>query len=69
MKKIEGRYPYTYCADFIRSVGPQYGISPALSRADASHLKSEIARAIGMDEHEFASKIADAYMKREGITE
>lgn len=68
MTFVEGRYPYTYCADFIRSVGPHDGISPALSRADASHLIGEIAIALEMDKHELASKIADLYINREGIT-
>lgn len=72
---IPGRYPYTYCADFIRSIGIEADReiagtgfkSPALSRADASAIKTELAKAIGMDEHEFACKVADAYMEREGI--
>jgi len=58
------RYPYTHAADFVRSIGPHAGISPLLSRSDASRLRSEIAKAIGMDDAELASKLADAHIAR-----
>lgn len=63
------RFPFTYCADFIRSVGPHDGLSPVLSRANAAVIKAELALAIGMDETEFAQRVARYYMAREGIVE
>lgn len=62
------RYPYTYCADFIRKHGPHDGLSPKLSRADAASLKAKIAEAIGMSEVDLANRLADAYLREEGVS-
>jgi len=54
------RYPYTECADAIRRASMDFGQStPNISRAQAAAIKTFIARAIGMDEEELASNIAD----------
>ena len=59
------RYPYTYCADFIRMLaGYNDQGSTKLSRSDAAHIKAEIAKAIGMDERELACKVADYAKQR-----
>lgn len=54
------RYPYTIACDALREIPERVnGISPAISRSDASRIRSFIAEAIGMDDHELARKIAD----------
>lgn len=52
---IPGRYPYTYAADYMRQSGQ-------LSRADASTLRKQIARALGMPDHDLAVKLAERYL-------
>lgn len=58
------RYPYTYAADYIRSIAGHgdHG-STKLSRSDASQIRKAISVAIGMDDHLLAAKIADHYLK------
>jgi len=69
-KSEDGRYPYTYAADFIRmipekefveSLGISIGVK--LSRSDASQIRSKIAEIIGMNDRELAEKLADQYLK------
>lgn len=48
------RSPYTLSADFIRSfAGPG-----TLSRSEASQIRSAIAEVLGIDDTEFAQKLA-----------
>lgn len=55
----DSRYPFTYSADYIRSlVGYEN-----MSRSDAANIVSQIAEIIGMDETELKKKIADRYIK------
>jgi len=55
------RYPYTIACDAIRMVAADpHGVSGVkLSRADASAIRSFIAKCIDMDDEEFARRIAD----------
>lgn len=60
------RYPYTYCADYLRmEIGDDYG-KGLPSRAAMSRAKALIAEAIGMDEEELAKKVADKYIEKYG---
>lgn len=54
------RHPYTYAADFIRALGPINENGLVLSRADASQIRSGIAKAIGMNDEELAIKLSEA---------
>jgi len=59
MDKTDSRYPYTYSADYIRSlVG--YG---NMSRGDAAYIVGRIAEILGIDDKELKSKIADRYIQ------
>lgn len=58
------RYPYTHACDLIRCmVGVDENGSVSFSRSQASSLRSSIAEAIGMDDEEFARKLADYYLQ------
>jgi hypothetical protein len=64
------RYPYTYAADFLRSVAGYNAQGTNLSRSDASQIRSKIAEIIGMDDEELAKKLADYYLaNQEEMTE
>lgn len=55
----DSRYPYTYSADYIRSlVGYEN-----MSRSNASCIVNQIAEIIGLDETELKKKIADRYIQ------
>ena len=61
----DGRYPYTYAADYLRDFG---GCGPGglkLCRADASQIRQAVAKAIGMPDAELACKLADFYKANE----
>jgi hypothetical protein len=68
-KSEDTRYPYTYAADYIRSlagyIAPDYTSGTKLSRADAAKIKEKIAEIIGMSEQELAEKLADYYLEHE----
>lgn len=64
------RYPYTYAADYLRSVRliadeePVPGVvSPRLGRRDASAIRRAIADAIGMSDETLAIMLADRYLE------
>jgi hypothetical protein len=60
------RYPYTYCADYLRmEIGDDYG-KGLPSRAAMARAKALIAEAIGMNEEELASRVADKYIDKYG---
>jgi hypothetical protein len=59
------RYPYTYACDYIRVLGPVDCSGAVLSRADASQIRSGIAKALGIDDEELAEKLADAQLKND----
>lgn len=62
----DSRYPYTYACDFVRGLGPvQFGTGVVLSRSDVSKILKGISEAIGMDNHELACKLADAFLKQQ----
>lgn len=68
--KEDPRYPYTYAADYIRSLAGYNKDGTKISRSDASHIRSSIAKIIGWDDEALAMKIADHYTKNEeSITE
>lgn len=56
------RYPYTYACDYIRMFGGYSSAGVALSRSDASQIRTAIAKAIGMGDEELANKLADHYL-------
>ena len=55
------RHPYTHAADYIRSLAGYNSQGAKLSRSDASQIRSGIATAIGMDDHELAIKLSDYF--------
>lgn len=65
----DSRYPYTYSCDFIRAAGPVGRGGVVLSRSDASQIRQRIAKALGMDDHELACKLADAEIVYENCPE
>lgn len=46
-------------------LGPHRGISPVLSRSDASHLREGIAKALGMSDEELATRLSTYYRENE----
>ena len=70
MNKTDTRYPYTYSADFIRSIagmhynddGSMYGTK--LSRSDASQIVHAIGDALGIDHKTMSEKVADLAILR-----
>lgn len=66
----DNRYPYTYACDLMRSWAGYNENGTILSRADASQIRSQFAKILGMDDHELACKLADYYKANEAaITE
>jgi hypothetical protein len=63
------RYPYTYSCDYIRRFGPVGSGGVVLSRGDASQIRKGIAKALNMDDHELACKLADAQLEHESDDE
>lgn len=63
------RSHYTYSADMIRLTGPQTGDygSPAISRADASQIRSMIADALGIDDAVVSEAIAKVYKEEYNV--
>jgi hypothetical protein len=59
------RYPYTYAADYIRSIAGYNKEGTKLSRLDASQIRSVIAKVIGWNDELLASKLADYYKENE----
>jgi hypothetical protein len=61
------RYPHTYCADYLRmEVGDEYG-KGLISRGAAARIKALIAEAIGMDEEDLATAVAEKYIERYSV--
>lgn len=56
------RHPYTHSADFIREI-----VGPDVSRSEAGKLRQAIAKIIGMEDEQLASKISIAFMEKHGI--
>ncbi len=59
------RYPYTYACDLMRGWAGYDKGGTILSRSDASMIRSELAKVLGMDDHELACKLADYYKANE----
>ena len=55
------RHPYTHANDMIRHFGPRKGVSPVLSRSDASRIREAIANAVGVSDEEFAATLSNWY--------
>lgn len=65
LKESNGRFPYTYACDHIRSIAGYGREGTKLSRSDASAILSEIARVLGMPNHEeIAIKLAIVEMNK-----
>jgi hypothetical protein len=70
MMNADSRYPYTYAADFVRSLAGFGEHGTKLSRSDASRIRSGIALALGIADADVACKLADYYKAKEDeITE
>lgn len=52
------RNPYTYSADFVRSLGPVNKSGVVLSRADASQIVQGIAEVLGMTHEALSSMLS-----------
>lgn len=69
--QASGRYPYTYSADYMRSVAMDPFAGPfapcSLSRGSAARLLTVMAEVIGFDRDLAARKLADAYCAENGI--
>ena len=61
----DGRYPYTYACDYIRTASPYGDTGCILSRSDASQIRQLISLALDMDDKEVAEKLADTFLKYE----
>lgn len=62
--KNSSRYPYTYAADYIRGLaGMIPGHGTKLSRADAAHMQTKIAEALGIDREKLSIALADKYLQ------
>lgn len=61
----DARFPYTYSADYIRSLAGYGEGGTKISRADASQIRTGIAEVIGMDDAELACKLAEHFKKNE----
>lgn len=61
------RYPYTYACDYLRMLSGKQdnGISPRLSRAQASHIRKTISEVMGLDDEEVAKGLADKFLALE----
>lgn len=61
------RHPYTYSADFIRSLaGHNFGTKgTVLSRSAAASIRQGIATAIGMDDAELAKRLSVYFQAHE----
>lgn len=65
--KNEGRYPYTYAADYLRVKFQEIsGESFLMSRADASQLRSVFANTLGVSDVELACNLADKFITEYG---
>ena len=58
------RYPYTYAADYIRSLAGYNENGTKISRSDASMIIHDIAKLLQMDGEHLAMKIADAELAK-----
>lgn len=64
-KENDPRYPYTHAADMVRMIAGYDEHGTILSRSDASHIRSEIAKIIGMDDEKLACKLADHFLENQ----
>jgi len=58
------RYPYTYAADYIRSLAGYNENGTKISRSDASMIIHHIAMLMEMDKESLANTIADAELEK-----
>jgi hypothetical protein len=62
------RHPYTYAADYVRSLPQERGddgISCKLSRSDASQIISGIAEALSMERRLLAIQLSEYFQKHQ----
>jgi len=62
MNKTDSRYPYTYAADYLRTIVKNSDGS-ILSRAVMAHIQQVIANAMGIDEIEISNALADKFIE------
>lgn len=55
----DGRYPYTYAADYLRAINPE------ISRSDMSKIRHMIADVLGISDEDLAKKLADKHLSVE----
>ena len=58
---IETGYPYTHITDYLRSM-VERDIGIELSRAEATHIRYIISKAIGAIDEAIAAELADAHI-------
>ena len=61
-RRASNRYPYTFACDLLRAKGPHQGVSPTLSRSDASQLMEVVSSALRASKVEIAEALADYYL-------
>jgi hypothetical protein len=59
------RYPFTYCADYIRTLAGYDEGGTKISRSDASNIRQTFCQILGLDDVETAKKIADYYLENQ----
>lgn len=62
---IATRYPYTYAADYIRSLCDtgEYG-EAKISRREAAHIYGTICHIAGVEKEVIAKRLADLYLTK-----
>ena len=64
-KNTDGKYPYTYACDYLRSASPWGKNGCVLSRSDTSQILKLIATAMCKNDEEIAKRLADTFLKYE----
>ena len=62
MSNTDSRYPYTYAADFVRSIAGYGDSGTKLSRGDASAIRSRLCEILKLDDAAVAIALADHYL-------
>ena len=62
MSEQDSRHPYTYAADFVRSIAGYGESGTKLSRSDASAIRSKLCEILGLDDATVAKSLADYYL-------
>lgn len=57
------RYPYTHACDYIRMIAGYNTHGTKISRSDASNIRQEMSKILGIDDEEMANRLADYYLE------